>query len=134
MELYSKKERLMIFLKNFPIIFLVGLLLEFLIHKYIKDLTAILIISFGVSIGAAFKDLFFIRRSSYKKSDLPDINAYRSLFFGIIGTVSFPLLLGNILSMFFGIKGLKSSKKSFAIVGIIISLIGLLLAAYLYLN
>jgi hypothetical protein len=58
--------------------------------------------------------------------------AYLSLFMGATSIPGFPFLILSILGIFYAIPGLKSSKKRIAILGIVLSCIGLFFAVIVY--
>ncbi|MHB8126893.1 MAG: hypothetical protein ACYDEJ_14905 [Desulfitobacteriaceae bacterium] len=129
---YTKKERLLLFVKSFIIIFTGGLFIKVIFNLSAVSLLINFSTSLGLSIGVAFNDLFRNMFIKPKTTNEINIHSYLSLLMGIFSIPSFPLIIASLLGIFYGIPGLKTSKKRIAMTGIILSSLGLLLGIIFY--
>lgn len=131
----SIKERILFGLKVFLIIFPIGLLLGLLLGNSRMNILRSFLISLGCTVGISFYDVFIRgKKFSEMSQNEMDNSSYLSLLMGIISIPSFPLIIASVLGIFYAIPGLKSSKRKIALVGIVLSYIGLLLAAIFYIS
>ncbi len=132
---WSKIGRIPLGVKAFIITFPGGLLLQALMgFKEINFLRSFFIV-LGYSIGVSFVGSFIKHKKSSNEltENKNNINrAYLSLFLGATSIPGFPFLILSILGIFYAIPGLKSSKKKIAILGIVLSCIGLFFAVIVY--
>jgi hypothetical protein len=134
-DMNSIKKRVLFGLKSFLIIFPVSLLLELLLGGSQINILRIFLITLGFSVGASFYDVFIKVKKSDEMSQNEKVNsAYLSLLMGIVSVPSFPLIIPSVLGIFYAIPGLKSSKRKIALIGIVLSYVGLLLATIFYMS
>jgi hypothetical protein len=145
---YTKKERIELFLKCMVFILVIGLLFDFVFGNGEHHVLNKLAIAFGCSLGISLNDLMFGRKfsnimkiiksnnSSVQDTEKNKISSYSylSIIMGAIGIPSFPLVLISVLGLFYGLVGLKSSKKTIAKVGIGLSSIGIIIALLFYID
>jgi len=134
-DMNSIKDRVLLGLKSFLIIFPIGLLLELLLGDSQVNILRSFLIALGCSVGISFNDVFIRVKKTNEMSQNEKVNsAYLSLLMGIISIPSFPLIIASVLGIFYAIPGLKSPKRKIALVGIVLSYVGLLFAAIFYIS
>lgn len=130
--LYTKKDRLTLLIGSFAICFSGGLLLQRIFTYSEIDIWRNMTISLGLSIGVAFNDIFRNMFVKDKSTDETGTLSYLSLLMGIMSLPSFPLVIPSLIGIYYGLPGLKTSKRKIALTGITLSSVGLLLAILLY--
>ena len=116
---------------GFPIALLLNQIIG---YKEINILSSFLIL-FALSIGASFSDIFLLvfKKSANEMSENERFScSLLNLVMGITGIPSFPILIASILGIIYAIPALKASKSKLAIAGVVLSSVGLLLAAIFY--
>ena len=131
----SIKDRVLFGLQVFLIIFPIGLLLCLLLGNSKMNILRSFLISVGCTVGISLYDVFIRgKKSSEITQKEKDNSSYLSLLMGIVSIPSFPLIIASVLGIFYAIPGLKSSKRKIALAGVVLSYIGLLLAAIFYIS
>lgn len=131
----SIKNRILLGLKCFIVVFPVGLLLQLIIKNNEFNTLKFLLITLAFSVGASINDVFIIifKKSHNEMSEKERSScSFLSLFLGILSIPSFPLVIPSILGIIYAVPVLKSSKNKIALTGVVLSSVGLLLAVILY--
>jgi len=130
----SKRNRILSVLKYFIVIFPSGLLFELIISSHKINILRSFLISLGFSVGISFGDMFLKEMNSDNEMSESEKFNYSclSLFMGILSIPSFPLIIASVLGIICAVPVLKSSKNKIALVGVILSSLGLILAVIFY--
>ena len=129
----SIMDRALFGLKVFLITFSISLLVGFLLWSSRMNILRTFFISLGTTIGITFGDVFIrSKKSSEMSQNEIDTGSFLSIIIGIISIPSFPLILPSVLGIYHAIPGLKSSKRKIALVGMVLSCIGLLFGVIFY--